>query len=182
MQVSNGRNTGKINHNSRHLDHLISFCKFVQVHLRRNITTKSYKTHWLFSAPETFIYTHFPEDKDDQLVSLKVSKKKFVELPSLRQNFFDAVHSCSYKIERINKCTGNIIIDFKMNDSYAMIASVFSLNTGEYVNGCWKVTANDGDVVMTVTFPERGKYKVNLFVKNGKAGKSEWCGEFLVVY
>lgn len=36
MQVSSDRNTGEINHNSSHLDNLISFYKFVQVHLGRN--------------------------------------------------------------------------------------------------------------------------------------------------
>jgi len=36
MQVLNDRNSGKINKTSRVLDHLISFCKFVQVHLGRN--------------------------------------------------------------------------------------------------------------------------------------------------
>ena len=38
MQVSSDRNTGEINHNSSHLDNLISFYKFVQVHLGRNNT------------------------------------------------------------------------------------------------------------------------------------------------
>lgn len=39
MQVSSDRNTGEINHNSSHLDNLISFYKFVQVHLGRNNIT-----------------------------------------------------------------------------------------------------------------------------------------------
>lgn len=48
MQVSSDRNTGEINHNSSHLDNLISFYKFVQVHLGRNsILFRSGRRHLL---------------------------------------------------------------------------------------------------------------------------------------
>jgi len=36
MQVSGGRNTGATKPSSMHLDHLISFSSFVQVHFGRN--------------------------------------------------------------------------------------------------------------------------------------------------
>ena len=52
MQVSSDRNTGEINHNSSHLDNLISFYKFVQVHLGRN---KSELEHNLFYFKNDFI-------------------------------------------------------------------------------------------------------------------------------
>ncbi|MCI6592995.1 MAG: hypothetical protein MSH65_10165, partial [Spirochaetia bacterium] len=47
MQVSSDRNTGEINHNSSHLDNLISFYKFVQVHLGRNIQEVSYSINFI---------------------------------------------------------------------------------------------------------------------------------------
>ena len=52
MQVSSDRNTGEINHNSSHLDNLISFYKFVQVHLGRN---NVYHENVVINKPISFI-------------------------------------------------------------------------------------------------------------------------------
>ena len=155
-------------------------CTWDEGYMNGSAATKDYRTHWLFSTPETFIYTHFPDDKDGQLLSPKVSKKNFVLLPYLRPNFFDAVQSCSYEIERINSCKGTMDIEFKMNESYSLSASVFSLKTNDYVKGSWKVAVNDGVAVLNLIFPDAGRYKVNLFAKKEDDKKAYWCGEFIV--
>ena len=51
MQASNDRNSGKINITSRVLDHLISFCKFVQVHLGRNRRLEEKMEFIIFALP-----------------------------------------------------------------------------------------------------------------------------------
>ena len=54
MQVSSDRNTGEINHNSSHLDNLISFYKFVQVHLGRNNIDNRFYLSYLLDEFEGF--------------------------------------------------------------------------------------------------------------------------------
>lgn len=93
MQVSSDRNTGEINHNSSHLDNLISFYKFVQVHLGRNTLTEEKLTlvsnNWNTLKEQNIMKANFicndifdyPESKDDinQQLIFNCQKEKFVD-------------------------------------------------------------------------------------------------------
>ncbi|MCR5621772.1 MAG: hypothetical protein K6G18_07930 [Treponema sp.] len=156
-------------------------CTWDEGYMNGSTTTRDYKTEWLFAAPETFIYSHYPTDsRSDQLLANKVSWKEFVSLPSLRPSFFDAVRKCHPKLGRLNKCKGKLGLELKLAESYSMSVSVTNSSTGENVRGCYAIKTDGDKTMLTFIFPQPGTYKVTFFPYKLGASKSTSCGEFLV--
>lgn len=49
---------------------------------------KNLDEHFFFTAPEEFIYHHFPEESKWQLLSRPVTETEFLKMPQLRSGFF----------------------------------------------------------------------------------------------
>ena len=145
-------------------------------HLDGSKSVKEYNTQWLFAYPEAFVYTHFPDKKEDQLLGKALSKEDFASLPALRPAFFDIFGSLRGKMTSITSCPGSLNYEAKLIDP----AVKFSATV--YGSGCENAfffkNGGSGSASLMFAFPNAGSYRISFFDMSGK--KSLWLGEFCV--
>ena len=142
-------------------------------------SVKDYSTVWLFSQPETFIYTHFPENSTDQLLSRSISYQTFLQLPSLRPNFFDAISSVSdFRI--VNRCNGNFALNFVAKRGQTLSCTVIEDGGSTFIKNADFIKSNGNAYEMLFSLPKATQYKISLFQQDSTMEKSKFCGEFLL--
>ncbi len=152
-------------------------CTWDEGFLQGRGSVKDYSTVWLFAQPECFIYTHFPDFAADQLLSRPLSYSAFLQLPSLRPNFFDAVASVSdFKV--INRCNGTFSLSFTERSGQALSCTIKEDGGSEFVKNADFAKRNGETSQMLFSLPKATQYNIKLFQKNADMDESRYCGEF----
>jgi hypothetical protein len=124
---------------------------------------KSYSTEYLFADPGRFIYSHFPEDNQSQLLATPLSFVDFKVLPGLRGAFFDSglelltselhgIMEASGSFELALRCPAGIILDATLRgDSDRLVE-----------NACF-VEQSDGIARVKASMPTSGSYTLVIF-------------------
>lgn len=119
---------------------------------------------WFLVEPETFIYSHFPEDPKWQLLDEELSREEFDHLPTLTPGFFSK---------------GLQLLEPTVQPIASAGESVFRVRTdrGYFVTGLVerrgaKLSENfvlaqqaQGEVEIRVRFPEAGEYDVHIMAR-----------------
>jgi hypothetical protein len=126
-----------------------------------------YITTYLFVKPEVIIYSHFPDNSADQLLTYAWDRNKFRNRPKYRADYFEIVKSGLVVESKIVKATEGIFtINLQVDPSYKINAYV-SRQPGENIayTGIAMITQiQNGNVTISVSAPAGpGQYKVLLF-------------------
>ena len=153
-------------------------CTWDEGYMNGRNATHEYVTVWLFAQPEAFIFTHFPEYSADQLLSNPISYQKFLQLPSLRPNFFDAVKNVSdFRI--VNNCNGTFSLKYSTKNAQKLSCSVRD-SSGSLVTNASFTKTNGENSEMLFSLPSAEKYEIALFQQSAEMEKAQFCGEFLL--
>ncbi|MGN0740246.1 MAG: transglutaminase domain-containing protein [Treponema sp.] len=139
----------------------------------------SYSTEYLFTEPDKFIYTHYPQIKIEQLLENPISEEEFLQLPDFRPIIFE-ITEFENKIPKTISTENNLILSFKELNNYELHFVLTDKDeTQRYPDRVFK-TSENGKTKAMFSLPGKGLFIVNVYKK--KVGeKREWlCGRFLI--
>lgn len=142
-------------------------------------SVQNYNTDWLFIKPEHFIYTHYPDNKNEQLLKSPFSKEEFLSLAEFRPNFFDVTES-SVLPKKQNECKSSFEFDYSLKSGGNFSFTVADYSSNKNIQNATYTFNQENGKKTVIQFPKAGNYKINVFyfAKNAKSGVS--CGEFYV--
>ena len=160
-------------------------CTWDSGYMNGKVSKQEYKTDWLFTKPEHFINSHFPDNARYQLISPELSTAELFSLPSLDPVFYDVVSEYS-DLSKINKTDSSFVLNYVENPGYSLSFSVKNAKTNSAVKNGASVQRNtienSDKKTVTVTFKTSttGNYIVDIFCfKDGS--RTGWsCGQFIV--
>jgi transglutaminase/protease-like cytokinesis protein 3 len=131
--------------------------------------TKKYNEHYFLTPPEHFIYDHFPENADWQLIDNKISKKEFSDLAQVNSNFFDlGLRLVNHREVMIVSNEEYLTVKLEAPDDVMFMANVFNFKTGEEYTNYALIQKKDHSIETTATFPGPGDYLLRIFAKRKK--------------
>ena len=140
-----------------------------------------YTTHWLFPNPEQFIYSHYADSAEDQLLPKKVSFSQFLKYPSLWPNFFYAVKDLQTDLKLVNQCNGNFAIEYVENEKQELSCTIRDIESNEIISDLtFTQLTDDGKTRILISLPHAGKYKVSFFQQDDTMEESTYCGEMIL--
>ncbi|MBV5334925.1 MAG: hypothetical protein JZU49_03885 [Sulfuricurvum sp.] len=145
------------------------------------VSKQAYTTNWLFIKPDHFIYTHYPEMANQQLLSDPISATQFIDLPYLEPNVFDIAKDFSICLNRINQVENSFSLSYTLLlDDHHLTYTLHDIKTGNEVQNRTLTQANGSIETVHFSIPSEGQYIVNLFsLKNG-SHQGKGCGEFII--
>ncbi|MBN1699792.1 MAG: hypothetical protein JW881_19915 [Spirochaetales bacterium] len=140
--------------------------------------TRQYGSGYLFLSPADFIFTHFPEKSDWQLLDDPLTFKEFTRAPYLRERFFDHRLELLSDISLLQKTDEKSSIRIKTPDDIVAMASLYGAGGSELKNRTF--VQRDGDImIISTTFPSKGDYILWLFTKRlGEEGQYWGAAQF----
>lgn len=165
-----------INDNSYLID-----CTWDSSSMEGKIAKKKYSTTWLFSKPEYFIYTHYPQEAKNQLLTNPISIQEFNELPYLRPNFFDVIEM-NQKLYKTNTVNDSFTFSYIIKDKYSLSFVLTNTETNTSIKNTIKTQQNKTETLTTIGLPDKGIYKLSIFIKQENSNQnSEYCGDLLII-
>lgn len=144
-------------------------------------SNQAYRTDCLFIKPEHFIYTHFPSNKNNQLIFPRISPEYFLDLPELRPIFFDSVNSIPVNLKKINYCDESFRFPLETKNGRNITFTIEDMSNSSEVLDCYSIKTSGGRKYATFSFPKEGQYSVKMFSWKDGAQIGEYCGEFLII-
>lgn len=141
----------------------------------------AYSTDYLFLKPEHGVFTHFPANPEDQLLSGPVSASTYVSLAPLNARFFDTITAISPEVRRINRVAGTLeLLLTPKGDSEVRVSVYDEKAMNEYTNVAF-VQKEGLAYKAYMSFPNPGNYRVQ--VSSRKRGEKTYtfCGTFGVI-
>jgi hypothetical protein len=153
-------------------------CTWDSGYLNGRVFQAEYSTDYLFLKPEYFIYTHFPGNPRQQLISSPLSADAFSKLPFFKPKFFDSMTALNPAIQKINAVNSTFEFEFTLTTGFEVNFNVYDAVDGKrYSNRSF--TQKEGDAYKTyLSFPNPGNYIVMCFWKRPGQNVSSSCGEF----
>jgi len=139
-----------------------------------------YVTDYLFLKPEHFIYTHFPERSENQLLARPLTVAQFRTLPSLKPKFFDTVENVSVNLQRVNNVGNRLTLEYTAKENYYLSFRVNDVRSGREVQNRVFVQRNGSRHTAHFSFPSAGQYLVTVFWWQPGASQGNSCGEFII--
>ncbi|MGA2548358.1 MAG: transglutaminase domain-containing protein [Rectinemataceae bacterium] len=126
---------------------------------------KDYSPEYLFADPMQFLYSHFPERAEDQLLNNPISWEDFSHLPDLDRAFFD------YGLGLPNDLSGGVMkasdscrIDISCPNSVLLDAVIFD-DKSKPIEGAGFIIRQKSTASILASFPISGKYRIVLFAR-----------------
>lgn len=160
-------------------------CTWDSGYMNGKVSKQEYKTDWLFTKPEHFINSHFPDNARYQLISPELSTAELFSLPSLDPVFYDVVSEHS-DLSKINKTDSSFVLNYVENPGYSLSFSVKNAKTNSAVKNGASVQRNtienSDKKTVTVTFKTSttGNYIVDIFCFKDGSRTGFSCGQFIV--
>lgn len=130
---------------------------------------KKYNGYYFLTPPEYFIYDHFPENAEWQLIDNKISKKEFLDMAQVNSNFFDlGLKLVNHKEVVIENSKEYLTVDLEAPEDVMFMANVLNFKTGETYTDYALVQKKDHLIETTTTFPGPGDYFLRIFAKRKK--------------
>ena len=143
--------------------------------------SKSFEDHYFFTAPESFIYDHFPDESRWQLLDTPVSEEEYLGQAWVRPAFFQHGLSLESHPQQYIEVSGSVSIEVKLSEESVLNARL-SKNGVEPAHRPLLVTYEENRAVVEVTPPERGRYELELFVREAaKTGQQyNWAMSYTI--
>lgn len=140
--------------------------------------TPRYSTEYLFLPPEYFLYSHFPENSEHQLLDEKISFADFSSRPFLRPLFFEAINSMDFDLQKINYTGEKLLIEFSPTETYINNIEVYDEQGLKSLENLSFVQREGQIYRVYFSFPSSGNYMVRLFSKKQDAIRFSLSAEF----
>ncbi|MBE9221359.1 transglutaminase [Cyanobacterium stanieri LEGE 03274] len=123
---------------------------------------KGFNDFYFATAPQNFIYTHFPENNKWQLLNTPYTRNNFDNLPTVSHHFF------SNNFELVTHKNKNIIADNVVNITLKApqnIVAITSLQSNDQeIEGQHTFIQRQGELInIKASFPERKNYQLKIF-------------------
>ena len=160
-------------------------CTWDSGYMNGKVSKQEYKTDWLFTKPEHFVNSHFPEMSRYQLMSPELTTVELFSLPSLDPVFYDVVVESS-ELLKINKTDSSFSLNYTEKLGYTLSFNVKNVKTNSTLKNAVSVQRdkieNSDNKKVTATFKTstKGNYIVDIFCfKDGS--RTGWsCGQFII--
>lgn len=129
-----------------------------------NIFSPEFNPYYFATKPEEFIYSHFPENSQWQLLNIPFSRSQFDTFADVSPDLFEYdIHLISHKNLKINT-DNRLNITLKAPKNVVAIAKLKSAEK-ELSDNYTFVQKQGENIVVNTTFPEKGDYKLDIFAK-----------------
>ena len=155
-------------------------CTWDSGYMDGRVSKQRYTTDWLFLKPEHFIYTHYPENARQQLLTTPLTAAQFGALPFFKPKFFEMADNISVNLQKINQVDNALTFDFITKDGYWLNFRLNDIKTGREIQNRDFVQTDGTKKTVYFSFPAAGQYSVNIFWWKTGARTGEGCGEFVV--
>ena len=142
----------------------------------------SYNTNYLFTPPEVMIMSHFPNNKDWQLLSNPLPKEEFLNNPMIQPEFFAKGLSLISPKQFKNNVNSVATIEINNPNNNYLLAkfNLIGSNNNTEDNNC---QINQGIITsIKCKLPKQGEYIVDFFAAQEKYGNYNYLGRFQFNY
>lgn len=156
-------------------------CTWDSGYMNGKIAKQQYTTDWLFLKPDHFIYTHFPQNQQYQLLSNPIAKQDFALLSDLRPKFFEITNKINpFPTEKI-QVANELTLRINEKSGFQLDFTVSNSSTKRKISNCFIIQRNENeDSKITFSFPVAGNYIIDIFYRKTGASQGTSCGQFLV--
>ena len=160
-------------------------CTWDSGYMNGKISKQEYKTDWLFTKPEHFINSHFPDNARYQLISPELSTAELFSLPSLDPVFYDVVSEHS-DLSKINKTDSSFVLNYVEKPGCTLNFTVRNAKTNSTLKNAVSLQRNkienSDNKTVTVTFKTSttGNYIVDIFCFEDGNRTGFSCGQFII--
>ncbi|GHV81770.1 hypothetical protein AGMMS49991_03280 [Spirochaetia bacterium] len=163
-------------------DNYLIDCTWDSGYMDGKAAKHEYTTDYLFLKPDQFLYTHYPEKPEQQLLARPRSADEFLKLPFYKPKFFEIVEKIDQNLSAINPADGTLVLDYAVKNGFSISYTVYD-ETGnrQFPNSAFAQHSGEKNKAY-FSFPNSGNYLVRIFWKkadaiaDGTTGAS--CGEF----
>lgn len=142
-----------------------------------------YSTEYLFTKPEHFIYTHFPDDAQNQLLETPLTQEQFLDLPYFKPILFDVAQNGFENFKRITNTKDFVDIEYSLKNERYLTFTLKKLNGKalQAVNNTilTEEKIDSGKTVTRINFPEKGTYLVDVYYWKPGAKQGHSCAQFI---
>jgi len=132
--------------------------------INENQFQPEFNSYYFAIKPDQFIYSHFPENSQWQLLNQPLARNQFDELVEVSDSLFkNNIELISPQNKNINT-EGNVNLTLKAPDNIVAIAKIESDKFNLSDNYTF-VNKHNGYIKIKASFPEKGNYKLNVFAK-----------------
>lgn len=125
----------------------------------------NYSLGYFLISPEKFVYTHFPENSEWQLISPPHSFEEFSNMPYLSDRFFALGLDLTNKPARILDAGAEFKLDITIPKDILIMAKLEDLDGNSYDKAT--ITQRVGEKgTVYIVFPKKGNFILTLFAKH----------------
>jgi len=148
-------------------------------HVSGTAYRKRYSTAYLFPAPSRFVYTHLPAEPKWQLLSPRLTREQFAELPYLSGRFFEHRLRLLTALKQVNRMRDSVQFAIEVPEDVQIRAGVKPPN-GEELDRRALVQRDGPRTTVLATFPRPGRWLVRVFSKRRDEDGPYWrCASFV---
>lgn len=134
---------------------------------------KSFEEHYFFTAPEAFIYDHFPDDARWQLLESPLSERQYLNNAWVRPAFFQhGLQLQSHQQQRI-ETAGPLVVELGVPERSILNARL-SKNGAEVPQNPLLIHHRGERAFVELSPAERGTYELELFVRAAERTGEEY--------
>ena len=137
---------------------------------------KRYGTGYLFADPQGFLHTHFPADAQWQLLQQPLTAEEFAALPFLDGRFFAQGLQLVTTVRRLHPVGESVQFTLNVPENILLMAKLKGSSDTD-ADKCKRRTLirrGRKEAKILVTFPQAGRWGVELFTKARNAPGEYW--------
>jgi hypothetical protein len=141
---------------------------------------RSFNGYFFFTPPEKFIYTHFPENPEWQLLRRPVSRNEFEKMAFVRPGFFlNGLELNSHRASEI-EAMDTATVTIRAPEETVLLAHLVRDDV-TLESGLAFVQKDRGLAIVRAAFPSTGIYVLRIFAKRrSDPGPAEWVLDYRV--
>jgi hypothetical protein len=146
----------------------------------RGAYVRSFNGYFFFTPPEKFIYTHFPENPEWQLLDRPVSKKEFERMAFVRPGFFLYGLELDSHRESDIRAADTLTVTLRAPRETGLIAHL--VQNERTLDSGFAFVQKVGDLaIVRAAFPSNGTYVLRLFAKRrSDPGPALWVLDYRI--
>lgn len=139
-----------------------------------------FNEHYFLTKPEHFIYDHFPEDVQWQLLDQPISRQTYDQLVYLKSGFFRYELALKSHTQNTIRTKGRMRVSISVPPEVLMTARLEQTDTKLPASLTFSQPIA-GTYTISVIPPQAGTYQLKLFAKyRADSGDYEWVAEYSV--
>jgi hypothetical protein len=129
--------------------------------------TKRFEEHYFFTDPDAFIFNHFPDDPQWQLLEQPVSESEYLNMAWVRPAFFHHGLSLNSHQQQHIETAGPLVIELGVPES-SIISARLRKDEREPDQQALLVHHQSNQAFIELTPPDRGTYELIVFVRDAE--------------